>query len=216
MIRSDHPRAVLFDWDGTIVDSAAASYRVYVALFGHFGLSFDQTIFARTYSPNWYLTYEAVGLARELWSEADLRWTTLYAEESCELIPGVLEALARLTEAGILAAVVTSGDRERVNSEVEALGCGSVFSAIVCSQDSLHKKPHPDPLLIGLDRLGVEGTQAIYVGDSPEDIEMARRAGVRSVAIPGNFPNHDALRSAGADWHVQTLKEAINTVLGHG
>ena len=50
-----HPVAVLFDWDGTLVDSAEASYRCYVRLFDSYGIGFDRTRFERTYSPNWHL-----------------------------------------------------------------------------------------------------------------------------------------------------------------
>jgi beta-phosphoglucomutase-like phosphatase (HAD superfamily) len=67
-------RAVLFDWDGTLVNTAEASYRCYEKLFGSYGIAFDRDAFRRTYSPNWHLTYSALGLAEERWAEADARW----------------------------------------------------------------------------------------------------------------------------------------------
>ena len=55
-------RAVLFDWDGTIVDSAEASFRCYVRLFESYRIPFDRERFQRTYSPDWYRTYTTLGL----------------------------------------------------------------------------------------------------------------------------------------------------------
>ena len=93
-------RAVLFDWDGTLVNSAETSFRAYVSLFRELGIAFDREENRRTYSPNWHRTYEALGLARERWDDADALWLRFYAEERNELLPGVEEALGRLRDAG--------------------------------------------------------------------------------------------------------------------
>ncbi|MFI5184118.1 MAG: HAD hydrolase-like protein, partial [Vicinamibacteria bacterium] len=73
MSRTDGFRAILFDWDGTLVDSAEKSYRCYVQVFSAYGIEYDRDAFERTYSPDWYRTYEAVGVPRERWPEADAR-----------------------------------------------------------------------------------------------------------------------------------------------
>jgi phosphoglycolate phosphatase len=71
------------------------------------------------------------------------------------------------------------------------------------------KKPHPEGLVRCLESLGVEPGHAAYVGDSPEDIEMARAAGVRSVAIPGAYPNREALLAAKPDVILRSLVELM-------
>ena len=58
--RPEDLRAVLFDWDGTLVDSAETSFRAYVSLFRELGIAFDREEYRRTYSPNWHRTYEAL------------------------------------------------------------------------------------------------------------------------------------------------------------
>ena len=99
-------RAVVFDWDGTLVDSAAVSFRCYVQIFESFGLRFDHSDFARTYSPDWTRTYQALALPRERWAEADRLWLEFYAREQSALIPGARETLAGLApEAGLPFAV---------------------------------------------------------------------------------------------------------------
>jgi len=206
-------RAVLFDWDGTLVNSSEASYRCYVRLFGSFGIAFERADFERTYSPDWYRTYRAVGLPESDWKKADACWLEHYGAERAELLPGTREALERLRQAGRTLGIVTAGDRERVGGELRDLALASVFSTLVGSGDTAERKPHPASLLLALERLGVPAVDAAYVGDSPEDVQMARAAGVYSVGIPGGFPNRQALEAAAPDALVPDLGAAVDHLL---
>ena len=202
-------RAVLFDWDGTLVDSAETSFRAYVSLFSLFDLSFDRGTYARTYSPNWHRTYEALALPRERWDEADALWLRFYAEERNQLLPGVREALLAIRRAGHLQGIVSSGERSRVTFEMNDLEVGEFFSEIVCGGDTERRKPHPEPLLVALERMGLGPGEVAYVGDSPEDVEMARGAGVYAVGVPGPFPNRDGLVASNPDLLAPDLRAAI-------
>lgn len=205
-------RAVIFDWDGTLVDTAEASYRCYVRMFESYSLPFDRETYASTYSPNWYHTFRCLGLPEDRWAEADERWLEYFAEERIELIDGASELIEGLTARGVTAAVVTSGSRGRVIREIEAYGLAPHFAQCVFGSDVANKKPHPEALLLCLARLGVEPEHAVYVGDSAEDVTMARAAGVYSVAVPGPYPNREPLLAAGADAVVESLRE-LGTLL---
>jgi HAD superfamily hydrolase (TIGR01549 family) len=211
MSRRRHLRAVLFDWDGTLLDSAKACRRSYERLFGSFGIAFDDAIFEATYSPDWYRTYQRVGLPPEKWGEADVAWLQFYAEEECSLVNGAHEALTLLERKGVSTGLVTSGTGERVRRELARLGLA--FRAVVCSEDVVRRKPHPEALLAGLARLEVAPEDAAYVGDSPEDVEMARAAGVFSVGVSGAFPNRRSVRAASPDLHAEDLLDAIRVLL---
>jgi HAD superfamily hydrolase (TIGR01549 family) len=206
-------RAVLFDWDGTLVDSAELSYRCFLRLFESLGIAFDRDAFARTYSPNWLVTYRAMGVPETAWPEADARWVAYYREERSDLIPGTREALAALAEHGKRLGLVTSGDRSRVHGELQRFGLEALFGAIVCGQDVRERKPHPEGLLRGLTTLGVGAAEAAYLGDSPEDIGMAQAASVFAVGIPGGFPNREALASSKPDLLASSLSEAVAGLL---
>jgi pyrophosphatase PpaX len=206
-------RAVLFDWDGTLVDSAELSYRCYVAVFERFGVPFDRGAFARTYSPDWYRTYRTLGLDERHWPEADRLWQTHYATDAAALLPGARSALERLRDAGLLLALVTSGERERVEREQAALGLAGAFGVMVCGGETPHRKPHPEPLLVALERLGAAAAESAYVGDSPEDVEMARAASVFTIGIPGGFPNREALARSQPDLMVTGVLDAIDRLL---
>ena len=213
-MRAPRPQAVLFDWDGTLVNTAEASYRCYEKLFGSYGIAFDRDAFRRTYSPNWHLTYSALGLAPERWAEADARWLGHYCEEEVVLVEGGREALLRVRAAGVRAGLVTSGDRVRVSRELADLGMAALFEVLVCAEDTVQRKPHPEALLLALERMRVAPGQAVYIGDSPEDVQMAQAAGVRAVGIPGGFPNREALAAARPDLLEATLAGALDRVLG--
>ncbi len=210
----DGLRAVLFDWDGTLVDSAEKTYACYVKVFAAYGIAFDHAAFERTYSPDWYRTYEEVGLPREHWPEADARWLSCYATAPSLLLPGAREALERLDEAGLLQGLVSSGDGTRVRREIEEFGLDRFFAAVVCGGETVCRKPDPEPLLLALSRLGVAAGATAYVGDSPEDVAMAKAAGVVSVGVPGRFPNRKALAASAPDMLSLSLESVADALLG--
>jgi phosphoglycolate phosphatase len=205
--------AVLFDWDGTLVNSADVSFRCFESVFRGYGIAFDRAVYASTYSPNWHRTYTAVGLPEDRWTEADARWVEGYCRENIPLIEGARAALDRLAGATVTVALVTSGDRVRVVRELAAHRLDRLFAAVVCGPDTTNKKPHPEALLLALGRLGVAPGRAVYVGDSPEDVEMARNAGAWSIGVPGGFPNVAALEASGPDLLSSSLAEAVDALL---
>jgi phosphoglycolate phosphatase len=207
-------RAVLYDWDGTLVDSAETSFRCYQGVFGALGLAFDRADFERTYSPDWYRTYVSMGLPRERWADADALWLEQYRRGKSELVPGAREALRRVSESERTQGLVSSGDGERVRRELTSLGVEGFFSAVVCGGETSERKPDPAPLFLALGYLGVPPAEAAYVGDSPEDVEMARAAGVFSVGVPGGFPNREALVAAAPDVVARSLEDAVERLVG--
>jgi HAD superfamily hydrolase (TIGR01509 family) len=206
-------RAVLFDWDGTIVDSAEASFRCYVRLFESYRIPFDRERFQRTYSPDWYRTYAALGLPKECWNEADERWLGFYAGEENVMLGGARPALERLRQAGMALGIVTSGSRARVARELEGLGLRGLFGAVISAEDVEKRKPDPEPIVRALELLAVPAAEAACVGDSPEDVEMARAAGVYVVGVPGPFPNREGLKAAAPDLVRDSLEAAVAALL---
>jgi len=205
--------AVLFDWDGTLVDSAVASFRCYQEMFRTYEIDFTLEDYERTYAPAFHKTYAEMGLAPDQYPEASRLWLEAYAAQRCELIDGVAHDLERLTKASLALGIVTSGDRSRVTRELNELGVHTYFRAFVAGTDCEKKKPDPEGLLRAMKEMKVTAEESVYIGDSPEDIEMAKRGGVRSIAIPGGFPNRAALLRSGADHLVASLTEAVDLIL---
>lgn len=210
---SHRTRAVLFDWDGTLADTAEATFRCYVRMFSDFGISFDRRRYAETYSPNWYHTFRCVGLAEEHWSAADEKWLAYFAEEKVHLVPDALTALETIARQNLPIGIVTSGSRPRIERELLSHAVAHRFHAVVCGSDIVEKKPHPEALLLCLEQMGVAPESAAYIGDSPEDVLMARAAKVRAVAVRGAYPNLAALEAAQPDLIVDSVSEAVTLLL---
>jgi phosphoglycolate phosphatase len=199
-------QGVLFDWDGTLIDSYAADSSAYLAMFREMGIPWGLEELARHYSPNWYRVYRAAKLPRARWGDADRAWRAQYAKHSPRLITGARQVLERLGRAHHLG-LVTSGDRDRVTRQLRAFQLTRVFGARVCSGDTPEKKPHPAPLRLALRQLRLEPSACVYVGDSPEDLQMAKRAGVRAIAVLGPFPTEKRLRAARPDFLLESIRE---------
>ena len=103
--------------------------------------------------------------------------------------------------------LVSSGDRDRVTRQLREFRLTSLFAARVCSGDTLRKKPHPEPLRLALRRMELDPSACVYIGDAPQDVEMARRAGVRAVGVLGPFPTEKRLRAAKPEFLIGSLQE---------
>jgi HAD superfamily hydrolase (TIGR01549 family) len=200
-------RGVLFDWDGTLLNSYAADSAAYLAMFRALEVPWDLSDLEAHYSPNWYRVYRAAKIPRSKWDVADKVWRAHYAKQFPKLLPGarrVLSLLARRHSLGL----VTSGDRDRVHEQLRTFRLWEHFAARVCSGDTRLRKPHPAPLRLALRHMKLQPTETVYVGDSPEDLEMARRAGVRAaIAVLGPFPTEKRLRAAKPDLLLGSIEE---------
>jgi HAD superfamily hydrolase (TIGR01509 family) len=199
-------RAVLFDWDGTLLDSYASDTRAYLSMFRALGVDWGVAELTRHYSPNWYRVYRAARLPTEKWDEADRLWTIAYGKESPALLPGARRIVQTLSRDFDLA-IVTSGNRRRVRCQLRGFNLAAYFSACVCSEDAPRKKPHPAPLNLAIDRLRADPEECVYVGDTAEDIEMARRAGVRPLGVLGPFPTAERIRAARPDTILRSIRD---------
>jgi len=204
-------QGVLFDWDGTLLNSYQADSAAYLAMFHEMGIPWGLDELARHYSPNWYRVYRAAKLPRTRWDAADRVWRRQYAKHSPHLLAGVRTVLARISRHHQLG-LVTSGDRQRVARQLRAFHLTRLFAARICSGDTIHKKPHPAPLRLALRQMSLKPSACVYVGDSPEDLEMARRAGVRAIAVLGPFPTEKRLRAARPAILLDSIMELPNAL----
>jgi phosphoglycolate phosphatase len=198
-------RAVLFDWDGTLLDSCAADTRAYLSMFRALGIHWGVREFNRHYSPDWHNVYRAAKLPRAKWREADRLWSLAYEMETPNLMPGARDVVQKLSRDFILG-IVSSGNRRRVRRQLRTFALAGYFSACVCGEDAAKRKPHPAPLELALKRLHMEPQDCVFVGDTAEDIEMSRRAGVRSIAVLGPFPTASRVRAAQPDAILRSIR----------
>ncbi|MGI9049634.1 MAG: HAD family hydrolase [Rubrobacteraceae bacterium] len=136
-------------------------------------------------------------------------------EELIRQFPGVEGSLTRLRDAGVMLAVVTSKRRPSVDMALDTFpGLGEVVNKFVTMEDTTEHKPHPAPLLKGLELLGnVPKEEAAYIGDSPHDVAAARAAGLSCVAVSWGAFSEKSLRDAEPDYLVPDLHSAVDVLL---
>lgn len=198
---------LLFDWDGTVVDSAQLGLTAYEKAFAELGIPFDHETYSEVYSPNWLAVYEGLGVPKEQWGRADELWAHHYGQLSAELIEGAVETLAQLRQQGFRMGVVSSGNDCRVNREIQESGLAGAFEVVICHEQISNRKPHPEGLEVAMRWLGCAPAEVGYVGDTPEDIEMGKRAGVFTVGVRSAYPTSWKLESAQPDILIESLTE---------
>ncbi len=194
-------KAIVFDWDGTLVDSLGELYAANVRVMRAFGLPFDETIYRRHFAPDWRLMYERLGVPLERMEEANRLWTDAYDGGSrTELLPGARGALERLAAAGLRLGLVTAGGSDIVAPQLDRLGVEHLLAVRVFGDDLPVHKPDPAPLRRALVLLGdgIDPDAVAYLGDTADDMRMARSVGVRAVGIPSIIGPEAELVDAGA------------------
>jgi HAD superfamily hydrolase (TIGR01662 family) len=201
---------LLFDWDGTLVDSAQLGLAAFEQSFAALGVAFDREIYRAVYSPNWYAVYEAMGLPKEKWQLADDLWVQHYGQQTAQPVAGAQETITGLKQKGYRLGVVSSGSECRVGREIRELGLEHFFETVVCNEQMENKKPHPEGLETAMRSLGCSSEVSCYVGDSPEDIEMGKRAGMLTVGVRSDYPTSWKLKSHQPDILIESLTELLH------
>jgi pyrophosphatase PpaX len=207
---------VLFDLDGTLVDSGA----MILASFQHATRTVlsreipEHELLSAVGGPGLREQMEAIDPARveELIEVYSAHNAGLHDElEPCA---GILDALERLSAEGRRLAVVTAKRRTTLALAFEVLPeLRRFFDVTVGAEDTTRHKPSPEPLLLALERLGATADDAVYVGDSPFDIQAAKAAQVGSVAVTwGRIHSRARLEREEPDAVVDTVEELLGAL----
>jgi pyrophosphatase PpaX len=129
--------------------------------------------------------------------------------DTLEAFPGIVDVLAQLKDEGRRLGVVTAKRRGTVELAFARLPLAHLFETVVGGDETERHKPHPEPLLLGLERLGAAPAESAYVGDSPYDVEAARAAGMFAVGVTWGLI-HDRDRLADADAVVDRPEELLD------
>ncbi|MEP0846513.1 MAG: HAD family hydrolase [Phycisphaerae bacterium] len=128
--------------------------------------------------------------------------------------PGVVELVGALRRSGVRLGVLSNKPHELTTRVVRAFWTEDAFEAVQGYVDEQHRKPDPHYVRAMCEQLGVSPAQTCLVGDTPTDVETARRAGARCLAITWGFRTRDDLLAAGATEIVDRPDEALQALLG--
>jgi pyrophosphatase PpaX len=210
--------AALFDFDGTLVDTTEMIHQgmrhAASTVLGREDIP-RETLLANVGQPL-PRQMELIDAGRaELLLEAYRRHHEENHDALIEEFPNIEKSLSRLRSAGVKVAVVTSKRQASVEMALKNFpGLRNVVDRFVTLEDTTEHKPHPEPLLKGLELLGgIPKDEGAYVGDSPFDVEAARAAGLTSVAVSWGAFSEDRLREAEPDHLVPDIASAVDVLL---
>jgi len=200
--------AIVFDWDGCLIDSFEVSYKAYQRAFLSVGLRLDREFFKKHYGPDWYSFYERAGIPKRRWKMVDKLWLSFYEQLKPTLRSGVRRLLDVLSK-DYTVALVTGGSRMRVMKEIDNLCLTDFFRTIVCSDDTSKKKPTAEPLRLALRRMDIPASKAVYVGDTCEDVLMGKTVGCTTVAVESQFTSARKILKAKPDLIIRRPAELL-------
>lgn len=204
-------KTVLFDFDGTLLDSfdlISASFRQACRLVLNRQLS-QREVLERW---GWPLRvrFEAVDPARvDALVDAYQACYRTNHDRMIALFPGVREMLDALRERRVAMGIVTSKRRPTTLLGIDRLGLSPYFGAVVTEQDVPAPKPAPDAILAALRELGAPAETALMIGDGVFDIQAARAAGVRGGAALWGTREREALLAAAPDLVLPTPADVV-------
>lgn len=209
-------RFIIFDWDGTLADSTASIVQAMqsaapecglpvpteAAVLDIIGLGLPEAIY-RVWPG---IDAEQMQALRQYYSEHYIQLTTMESR----LFPGVPDTLQSLRGADRRLAVATGKSRKGLDRALHSTGLAGHFEATRCADEGAGK-PDPEMLHVLLEQLGARPEEAVMVGDTEYDLDMAQRAGMRSVGV--SYGAHDADRLR--EYNPLAIIDRIADLLNH-
>jgi len=211
-------RAVLWDMDGTLIDSEEFHWTSWRDTLVAEGIAVTREQFLSVFGqrndsiiPQWLGAATTPERVQRIANAKEQLYRDLVRKKGISPLPGVANWVRRLHDQGWLQAIASAAPRPNIDVVLEALGAAHRFQAIVSAEDVHKGKPDPEVYLTAASRVGVPPGSCIVVEDAAAGIEGARRAGMRSIGVSHNG------KHLSADVVVQSLElldsDAFGTLL---
>lgn len=204
---------ILFDLDGTLLDTNELIHRSFEHTFQHFGYSFTREEILQFNGPPLTETFSKINpdLVDEM-IRVYRKHNHEHHEQYVKLFPNVKETLDILKKHGKKLAIVTAKMRSGVELGLEITNIKAYFDSIVTIDDVENPKPHPEPVLKAMNHLDSTTDDTIMVGDNYHDIKSGKNAGVKTVGVAWSTKGEDFLRQFEPTYMIDDMKELLPIV----
>lgn len=206
-------QALLFDFDGLILDTETPEVVAWQEIYSRYGVDFPVDLWGQIVGGNGAVDFDPVAYLAEKSGQpidadlmrADKRVRDRELISYQDVLPGVRDYLDTARTCGLQTAIVSSSTHAWVDGQLNRLGLFEAFDHIICREDAARPKPNPDLFLKALEVLRIHPSEAIVFEDSPNGVNAARMAGIRTVAVPN--PVTIRLGVEGADLILTSLAD---------
>lgn len=205
--------AIIFDMDGTIIDSREIVLGAFKHVLEEFGEVYDEATVSSHVGKLLEHTYEDLLPGHDMKAATDLHRSWQY--DNRQLLKGyegLDDFLDKLKSKGLKLGIFTSALRVRADLALDGLGIRQYFNAIVCGDEVANPKPDAEGVIKLSDALDTPLPEIIMVGDAAHDIGSGKNAGVVSIGITHGFGTKQAIEDVGADHIVDNLAELLSKI----
>lgn len=199
-------RALIFDFDGLILDTETPDYEVWCSIYREHGFELPREEWGKIIGGTGLAQFDAAEhLSLLLQGRLDSislrdrhRLESHAMTMAQSILPGVMDYLHEAKRLGMKLAIASSSPHSWVDTHAKRLGIFDVFDTVICADDvgAGRTKPNPDLFLLALDRFRVRKNEAIVFEDSPNGVRAARAAGIFVVAVPNSVTSQLAIENA--------------------
>lgn len=218
-------KALLFDFDGLILDTETADVRAWENIYADYGLPFPLESWGQIVGGAGAAGFDAAVHLQDLLGVPldleDLQSRQTHISHSLvrqqSVLPGVMDYLHEAKRLGLKLAIASSSPHSWVDTHAQRLGVFDYFDRVICADEvgADRVKPNPDLFLLALDRLRVRANEAVVFEDSPNGVRAARSAGIFVVAVPNAVTSQLSIENASLTLRSLTdlsLRELLNKV----
>lgn len=191
-------KAILFDHDGTLVDSEPAHFRIWRKVLSGYGVDLSEQQYSDYYAgvptpanaldmvSRFSIETEPESLARK----KVLAMSDFISRTSFPLMPSARETVRRFHALGLQLAIVTGSGQEVVTATMRTHALRPLFATVVSGDDVQRNKPHPDGYLLAMQRLGLSAKECLAVEDTEAGLNAAAEAGIDCLVVPNDMSMH--------------------------
>ncbi|MCX6764379.1 MAG: HAD family hydrolase [Candidatus Nealsonbacteria bacterium] len=205
---------IIFDWSGVINDDLHTVYRVVLAIFKKFGvkeISLEE--FRKEWEQPYMLFYRKYGISGISREEEVAIYKSLYKDLSAKYppraYPKIKDTLVKFKKAGINMIILSSNLRETILYDIEEFNLQGLFTEI---NSEIHDKN--DGIQETIKRNGFNPQETVFVGDTTHEVDVGKKAGIKTAAVTWGYNNEDKLKSVNPDFIIHDLEELEKAVFG--
>lgn len=207
-------RTILFDLDGTLINTNELIIESFIHTFNHYGLNFSNEEIITFNGPPLRETFQSIDQERaEEMIKTYREHNLFHHDDYVTPFPNVLETVKELDHHGYALGIVTTKMRKSVEKGLAITGIKPYFKTIITLDDVSHAKPHPEPVIKAMKELKGEPKSTLMIGDNSYDIEAGHNAGVQTAGVAWAQRGEAYLKQYKPTYMLNDMKDLLDLVL---